>query len=185
MHVRARPSCDLVDALGELSDKAVSRAIGEELRRTREARGWSRDQLVKRLPSGIGDRTILSYEHGTRQFTVLRLIELGRALGVDGPTLLRRGLQRARIYVETMTLHVDLRELLRDSKSSSTFRPMAQWAQNALNENPGGVMDVEPAVVRNLALFVGCLRGDLAKYLARFTPDDHFAYQPEALPRPE
>jgi ribosome-binding protein aMBF1 (putative translation factor) len=53
------------DAPGEATEKVISRAIGEELRRAREATGWSRLQLVSRLPSGIGDRTLLSYEHGT------------------------------------------------------------------------------------------------------------------------
>jgi transcriptional regulator with XRE-family HTH domain len=153
-----------------LSDRVVSRAVGEELRRAREALGWSRGQLAARLPSGIGERTLLSYEHGTRHFTVLRLIEIARVLGVDGPTLLARGLQRARVYVESMTLHVDLRRLLLDN--NNVFRPMAQWARNTLNEHPAGVVEVEPAVVRNLALFVGCPREDLANYLARFTPDE-------------
>src|SRR3954447_2908080 len=99
---------------GELSDEVVSRALGEELRRTREGLGWSRLQLVARLPSGIGDRTLLSYEHGTRHLTVLRLIELGRAMMVDAPTLLARGLQQARIYVEQLPLTVDLNALLHD-----------------------------------------------------------------------
>jgi ribosome-binding protein aMBF1 (putative translation factor) len=55
-----------VEARGELADKVISRAIGEELRRAREAAGWSRLQLVSRLPSGIGDRTLLSYEPAPR-----------------------------------------------------------------------------------------------------------------------
>lgn len=159
-------STDSPVASGEL----ISRALGEELRRTREARGWSRLQLVKLLPSGIGDRTLLSYEHGTRHLTALRLIEIGRALEVDGPTLLARGLQRARIYVEHMTLAVDLHAMLREE--SARFRPMVQWARNTLNEHPGGVVKVEPAVVRHLALFVGCTHHELANHLARFAPEE-------------
>lgn len=65
-----------------MSDKVISRAVGEEMRRTREAKGWSRNYLVTRLPSGIGARTLLSYEHGTRHLTLLRFIEVCRALGV-------------------------------------------------------------------------------------------------------
>lgn len=45
----------------DASTRTISRAIGEELRRAREATGWSRGQLVAQLPSGIGDRTLLSY----------------------------------------------------------------------------------------------------------------------------
>lgn len=170
MEVRPTTAPRPADGQSVLSDKVVSRAVGEELRRAREALGWSRGQLVARLPSGIGERTLLSYEHGTRHFTVLRLVEIARALGVDGPTLLTRGLQRARVYLEAMTLHVDLRQLLCDN--NNVFRPMVQWARNTLNEHPEGVVEVEPAVVRNLALFVGCPSQDLANYLARFTPDE-------------
>ncbi len=48
----------VLETPSELSDKVISRAIGEELRRAREALGWSRGHLVSRLPSGIGDRTL-------------------------------------------------------------------------------------------------------------------------------
>jgi hypothetical protein len=170
VNVLARPARRLVEDPREPSDKVVCRALGEELRRTREALGWSRARLVRLLPSGIGERTLQSYEYGFRCCTVPRLIELTRTLEVDTATLLSRALQRARIHVEFMVLHVDLRELLRDN--SAKFRPMVQWARNALNEHPNGVACVEPAVVRNLALFAGCAHRDLANYLARFTPED-------------
>lgn len=166
----------------ELSPARIGRAVGEELRRVREARGWSRWYLAESLPSGIGERTVLSYEHGTRQLTVYRLLELGWALEVDAPTLFARGLQRARILVENMTLTVDLRALLADTRGK--FRPMAQWARNALNEHPDGIAQVEPAVVRHLALFVGCHYRELAEHLARFTPDTISSSQ-EATGSPE
>lgn len=104
----------MVDVPAQPSDRAISRALGEELRRTREGRGWSRGQLVARLPSGIGERTLLSYEHGTRHLTVLRLIELCRAQEVAAPTLLNQALQRAQINLQDLVLHVDLRHLLND-----------------------------------------------------------------------
>jgi transcriptional regulator with XRE-family HTH domain len=152
-----------------LTDDRVNRAVGHELRRLREARGLSRAELVRLLPSGIGDRTLLSYEHGSRQLTLLRFAELSWALGVDAPTLFARGLQRARVLVEHLTLTVDLLALLVDTRVA--FRPLAQWARNTLNDHPGGIVDVEPAVVRNLARFMGCTPWELANYLARFTPD--------------
>lgn len=157
--------------MAEPSDKIISRAIGEELRRAREACGWSRAQLVARLPSEIGDRTLLSYEHGTRHLTLIRFIEICRAMGVDSAALHSRALQRARLHLETMNLHIDLWALLRDCNDNTAFRPMIQWARNSLNEHPEGVMEIPPVVVRNLALFVGCPRQDLANYLAQFVPD--------------
>lgn len=143
----------------------ISRAIGEELRFAREATGWSRLQLVSFLPSGIGDRTLLSYEHGTRHLTVLRFIELCRALGVAAPTLLNHALQRARINLQNLVLQIDLRFLLNDQ--SDKFWPMHQWAQNKLNDHPNGVVELPPSSVRELATFVGCTYTELANYLRR------------------
>jgi transcriptional regulator with XRE-family HTH domain len=148
---------------------AIARAVGEELRRVREGRGLSRYEFVGLLPSGVGERTVLSYEHGTRQLTLLRLAELSWVLDVDAPTVFARGLQRARILTEKLTLAVDLKALLRDDRVQ--FRPLAQWARNMLNEHACGVVEVEPEVVRHLASFIGCTHSELVDHLARFTPD--------------
>jgi hypothetical protein len=124
---------------------------------------------VSRLPSGIGDRTLLSYEHGTRHLTVLRFIEICRALSVAAPTLLNQALQRARIHLQNLVLQIDLRHLLNDR--NERFRSMHQWARNKLTENPDGVVELPPSSVRELATFVGCTYHELADYLARFIPE--------------
>lgn len=153
------------------SDATVTRAVGEELWRMREARGLARAKVVAKLKSGIGDRTLLSYEHGTRSLTVVRFVEIGDALDADPPTLLAYSLQRARINIRNRVLIVDLNALLKDD--TAKFRHMHQWARNALNEMPnGGIVHVDPAVVRNLALFAGFTRTELAEYLAQFLPDE-------------
>jgi transcriptional regulator with XRE-family HTH domain len=153
----------------EVTDGTLSRAIGHELRRTREAKEWTRAQLVADLPSGIGDRTLLSYEHGTRHLTVLRFLELCRALGVPAPTLLTQALQRARLELANLVLQVNLRSVLKDE--SPSFRAMRQWARNKLNKCPSGIADLEPSAVEELANFLGCTYQELAHYLARFVPD--------------
>lgn len=153
----------------DLTDKALARAVGEELRRAREERGWSRGHLVARLPSGIGERTLLSYEHGTRQLTVSRLNEICYTLGVCAADLLAYALQRARIYINNLALSVDLHALLNDD--TAAFRPMHQWAQNRLNRHPDGIANVAPASVQEIADFIGCPTGDLASYLAQFLPE--------------
>lgn len=153
----------------EPPDKMISRAIGVELRRAREARGWSRGSLVARLPSGIGDRTLLSYEHGTRALTVLRLVELSRELDVPAPILLSQALQRARLELTNLVLQVDLQAMLKHENSK--FQPMVQWARNKLNEHPDGVVTLPPSSVRELATFVGHSYDELATYLATFTPE--------------
>jgi transcriptional regulator with XRE-family HTH domain len=155
-------------------EKTISRTIGEELRRTREAKGWSRAQLVNNLPCGIGERTLLSYEHGTRHLTVLRFIELSRELGIPAPTLLNQALQRCQIHLQNLVLQIDLRHLLNDQ--SGRFRPMHQWARNKLNETPDGVAELPPSSVRELANFVGCTYQELATYLARFIPEEPADY---------
>jgi hypothetical protein len=153
----------------ELLDDAITIAVGEELRCLREARHWSRLRLVEKLPSGIGDRTLLSYEHGTRQMTLLRLAELSWALDVAAPTVFSRGLQRAGLLIETLTIAVDLQALLADDRV--TFRPLEQWAKNTLNDHPNGIAEVEPAVVKNLARCIGCTQRELTDHLLRFIPD--------------
>lgn len=159
-----------MDPQDEVTEKAISRAVGEELRRAREANGWSRGQLVARLPSGIGDRTLLSYEHGTRHLTLVRFVELCRALGVAAPSLLNQALQRARIHLQNLVLQIDLRALLSDR--NDRFRPIIPWARNKLSENPDGVVELPPSSVRELATFIGCPYQELAVYLARFIPDE-------------
>jgi hypothetical protein len=84
------------DAGQDVTDKAFARILGQEIRRAREARGRSRVQLVERLPSGIGDRTLLSYEQGLRQLSVIRFVEISRALGVAASDLPARALEKAR-----------------------------------------------------------------------------------------
>lgn len=158
-----------MDTEDSVTCKALSRAIGEELRRVREAKDWSRGRLVTRLPSGIGERTVLSYEHGTRHLTVLRLLELCRALGVAAPLLLTQALQRARLELTNLELRVDLQVLINDK--SYKFRPMVQWARNRLNRCPDGIAVISPSSVEELADFVGYSYRELASYLATFTPE--------------
>ncbi len=157
--------------MDEVTSTAVARALGEELRRAREARGWSRVQFVELLPSGIGDRTLLSYEYGSRQVSVLRLLELAQVLRVPAPVLLTEALQRARVYLQNLVLRVDLRHLLGDTNMH--YRPLSQWARNRLNDTPNGVIEVTPSGLRELAAFIGRTPAELSNYLAAFTPDEH------------
>jgi transcriptional regulator with XRE-family HTH domain len=152
------------------SEKVISRALGKALREAREALHWSRGQLVARLPSRIGDRTLLTYEHGTRPLTVLRLLEIARVVGIPGPTLLTLALQKAELELTNLVLRVDLHALLKNE--SVECRPMIQWARNKLNKNPDGFVELSPSIVEELANFAGYAHEDLAKYLAQFAPKE-------------
>lgn len=157
------------DVQGEATEKAVSRAVGAELRRAREAKGWSRNYFVTLLPSGIGARTLLSYEQGSRHLTVLRFLELCRALGVAAPSLLNQALQRARIHLENLVLQVDVRQLVK--QRDDQFGSMVLWAHNKLIKHPDGVVELAPSAVVELADFIGCPATELMDYLARFIPE--------------
>lgn len=165
----AAPNGGVKDEHQSVTDKVILRALGAELRLAREERGCSRAQFVRRLPSGICDRTVVSYELGARRMDVLRLIELCHALDLSITGLLAMAFQRSQIYLENMGIVVDLRALLDDE--SPRFRPMRQWAHNRLNATANGVATLAPIVVDELAAFVGCDRRELAIYLARFIPD--------------
>lgn len=73
-------------------------ALGEELRAIRERLGLTRDKAVAKLErtggTSIGDRTLLTYEHGIRQMTVARLHELAATYGVPSPIILSDAIGR-------------------------------------------------------------------------------------------
>jgi transcriptional regulator with XRE-family HTH domain len=154
----------------ETTEKAISRAVGEELRRARDAKGWTRGQLVARLPSGIGDRTLLSYEHGTRHLTLLRFVEVCGVLGEAAPQLLDRALHRARVQLENLVLRVDVRQVA--AQRDERFLALTQWARNKLVRDPSGVVKLAPSAVVELADFIGCSNVELARYLTRFAAEE-------------
>ena len=159
-----------MDRSDEVTNESISRALGEELRRTREARGWSRLDLTAQLPSGIGEQTVLTYEHGLRHCTFVRLVEICRTLGVSTPDVVQSALQRAGVDLENLSLRVDLRAVIRDKNAE--FRPVRRWARNRLAEDPdgAGVVRLVPDGAREIAAVIGCPRSTLVTYLATFAP---------------
>jgi transcriptional regulator with XRE-family HTH domain len=154
---------------GEISDKQFARVLGQEIRRAREARGWSRAQLVAQLPSGIGDRTLLSYEHGIRALSVARFIEICGALGVAATDILGSALEKAR-DLRAFSLRVDLRAILRDERPE--LAPVRLWARNRLEEDPATEVLLAPVTVREMAAVFGISHATLAGYLIEFTAED-------------
>lgn len=153
----------------EISDRAFARVLGQEIRRAREARGWTRAELVGQLPSGIGDRTLLSYEHGIRALSVARFIEICRALGVAATEILDSALEKAR-DLRAFSIKVDLRAVLRDDREE--FEPVRLWARNRLKDDPNAEVLLAPVTVREMAAVFGFSHGALAAYLVEFTSGD-------------
>jgi transcriptional regulator with XRE-family HTH domain len=154
---------------GEVSDRAFARVLGQEIRRAREARGWTRAELVEQMPSGIGDRTLLSYEHGTRQLTVQRLIEVCTALGVAAVELLDQALRKAR-DLRTFSLLVDLRAVIEDQQAR--FEPIRVWAKNRLQDSPNATVLLAPGTILELAAATDITHTALATYLFEFTSEE-------------
>lgn len=77
---------------------AFDKALGDELRAIRERLDLTRLQAValmlQRTGVEIGDRTLLTYEHGIRNVTVARLVELSETYGVPVTLILTDTLRR-------------------------------------------------------------------------------------------
>lgn len=151
----------------ELTDRGFATFLGLAVRRARESRGLTRAQLVEKLPSGIGDRTLLSYEHGIRFLSVVRFVEICRAIGVPADEVLGRASAMAD-DVRNRSLRVNLRALLRDE--DDRFEAVRLWADRRLDETP--VLLVEPAALREMAAVIGVKHEVLAGYLAEFITEE-------------
>jgi transcriptional regulator with XRE-family HTH domain len=157
-------------ALVGVTDGAIARLLGDELRRARDAIGLTRQQLIDKMNSDIHPQTLASYENGIRQCTVVRLVEICRALGVTAPDVLSLSLQRAKEELYTLTLRVDLIALLRDKDTA--FDQVRGWARMRI-ANAGSSPEVarlEPPAIREMAFIFGIPRAELTEYLAAFTP---------------
>jgi transcriptional regulator with XRE-family HTH domain len=158
-----------MDAAQDDEDRTFARVLGQELRTARETKGLTRLQLVAQLPSGIGDRTLLTYEHGIRQLTVSRFVEICRALGVAASEILDRALEKAR-DLRAFSLRVNLTAVLRDQRDE--LAPVRSWAQRRIEDSPTTEVLLSPAVVRELAAALGFTHAVLARYLVEFSVDD-------------
>lgn len=102
--------------------------FGDELRQARKARGWTRKQLQAHLTSGVSLQTLATYELGTRQCSVARLVELCRALGT-GPAELLDAVD-TRMSGRPDTITVDLRSLA--ATNHPALATARQWATTRL-----------------------------------------------------
>ena len=152
----------------DITDRVFAKAVGQAIRQAREAHGWTRQYLVERLPCGIGDRTLLSYEHGIRFLSVVRFEEICRALGVAGSEILRRAEDAARDLTQR-TLTVNLRAV---KKESDAPPGVAEWARRRVLAGDGPYLRLEPATLREMAATLDLSHEDLATYLAAHAVDE-------------
>ncbi|MQA12476.1 MAG: helix-turn-helix domain-containing protein [Pseudonocardiaceae bacterium] len=106
------------------------RILGEEIRKLRKRRGWTRKELNQHLQSDISLQTLATYELGTRQCSVIRLVEICLALGELPHELLAR--VHERVFTETPTdrVRIDLLAIVRDQQEE--LLPLRRWARDRL-----------------------------------------------------
>jgi transcriptional regulator with XRE-family HTH domain len=115
---------------------SYQRVLGDELRKVRKQRGWTRKQLQHRLQSDISLQTLATYELGTRQCSVVRLAELCIALDVLPHDLLARVHERVFSGDRPGHIRVDLGMVVRDQQPE--LLPLRRWARDRLSQAPGG-----------------------------------------------
>ena len=141
--------------------------LGEELRRARQQRGWTRKQLLAHLESDISLQTVATYESGTRQCSVARLIELCHALEIHAHDLLARVHQRARLDV-VGHLALDLDRVVHDTQPE--LMPLHRWARQRLatiQRNQPHAVPLDLAALESMAKLCDMTTVELVNRLRR------------------
>lgn len=142
------------------------RVLGDEIRRLRKGRGWTRKDLNDRLQSDISLQTLATYELGTRQISVVRLVELCIALGELPHELLARVHERVFAGEQTGRLRIDLRAVVRDNDPE--LMPLRRWALGRLNEHDSSPeIGLDIAALERMAELCGIEVVDLITRLRR------------------
>jgi transcriptional regulator with XRE-family HTH domain len=172
--VRRDDSTD--QAFANDADRAVVKAVGDELRRARACVGWSRPELVKRMKTQIPVNTYACYEQGIRQCSIPRLVEICEALGIRASELIDLALQRLERDLDRSEVLIDLHKIVRDEREE--LWPLRQWAQNRIKVDALTTATNEPAVVRlpwvvvkEMGVFCGTPNSLLLDYIQEFSPD--------------
>jgi transcriptional regulator with XRE-family HTH domain len=159
-----------------LDTARYQRILGDELRRLRKQRGWTRRDLNARLQSDISLQTLATYELGTRQCSVVRLVELCLAMNEVPHELMARVHQRVFSDTPVGAIRVDLRKVVRDTQPE--LLPLRRWAKGKLAENNGHQapdVNLDISALERMAELCGVETVDLIARLQDITaptPDD-------------
>ncbi|SDD73212.1 helix-turn-helix domain-containing protein [Actinokineospora iranica] len=143
------------------------RILGDEIRRLRKQRGWTRKELNGRLQSDISLQTLATYELGTRQCSVVRFVEICVALDALPHDLMARVHDRAFAGTSIGRVRVNLHRAVRDPRPE--LLPLRRWAAERLLEHDPqqGPADVhlDIAALEQLAALCGMETIDLISRL--------------------
>ncbi len=123
-------------ANGQIDTAAYQRVLGDEIRSLRKQRGWTRKELNKRLQTEISLQTLATYELGTRQCSVVRLVEICHALDVPAHTVLAR--VHERFFGDTPSGHLTLNLTAVAATDNPRLVPLKRWAAGRLHALPPG-----------------------------------------------
>ncbi len=148
-----------------LDSEHYQRLLGNELRTLRKSRGWTRKQLNARLQSTISLQTLATYEHGTRQCSVVRFAEICLALGEKPHDVLAR-VDRRVFTTAADEIRVDLSKIAESTEP--TLAPLRRWAADRLRETDaasGSEITLTTAAVERMAELCGTTSVELLSYL--------------------
>ncbi|GAA1203578.1 helix-turn-helix transcriptional regulator [Prauserella alba] len=127
---------------------AFQRVLGEELRKLRKQRGWTRKELNERLQSDISLQTLATYELGTRHCSVVRLVELCMALGEPPQDLLAR-VHRRVFGDDPGQVRVNLAGVVADD--SPGLSPLRRWAEDRLKQSNSPEIQLDRSALERMA----------------------------------
>jgi len=177
-----QPTADELDA--------ITRALGELLRRCREERGWTRDDLRRAMfphvvdhegqeddDKGVPHRaTIATWELGTRSITMIRFVQVCAALKVNPGDVVNQALDRVRPAAQLGVILIDGQKLARST--NPRLQRLKEWAASrngrqfgALTSTAADVIEVPPAALGPLAALAKCNSSQLIDALRDLDPD--------------
>jgi transcriptional regulator with XRE-family HTH domain len=144
-----------------IDGETYQRVLGEELRKLRRRRGWTRKQLNQHLQSQISLQTLATYELGTRQCSVVRLVELCIAMDELPQNLLAK--VHSRVFIdEPGRVRIDLTKVIADAQPE--LLPLRRWAEDRLNAATGTAtkeVQLDLAALERMAELCGLATVDL------------------------
>jgi transcriptional regulator with XRE-family HTH domain len=115
---------------------SYQRVLGDELRRVRKQRGWTRKELRHHLDTEISLQTLATYELGTRQCSVVRLAELCVALDVLPHDVLAR--VHDRVFSNERPGHIRVNLVRMADDRQPELLSLRRWAADRLAQTPPG-----------------------------------------------
>jgi transcriptional regulator with XRE-family HTH domain len=152
-------------------DVVLNLALGDELRRRRQLKKMTFEELSRKLPSEISPHSLRRYENGSRAMSVARLAEICQAIGESPVSVFDTALRKAR-DLRRVSLAVDLEAVLRDRDQE--WELVCQWATNHRLQDPDvDVVTLTPQAVREMATMMGVDHAGLAGHLVAYHPGRH------------